>query len=43
VTRDAPNAIAWESKQFTTGKSFGQAFIPSLVLMGVLPLAVHFF
>ena len=32
----APNAIAYESKQFTTGEFFTYGCIPSLVLMAVL-------
>lgn len=36
----APNAIAYESKQFTTGEFFGYGLIPSLVLMAVLAVAL---
>jgi solute carrier family 13 (sodium-dependent dicarboxylate transporter), member 2/3/5 len=32
----APNAIAYESKQFTTGEFFGYGWIPNVVLMVVL-------
>jgi solute carrier family 13 (sodium-dependent dicarboxylate transporter), member 2/3/5 len=32
----APNAIAYESKQFTTGEFFKYGCIPSVVLMVVL-------
>jgi sodium-dependent dicarboxylate transporter 2/3/5 len=32
----APNAIAYESRQFTTGEFFTYGWIPSLVLMVVL-------
>jgi sodium-dependent dicarboxylate transporter 2/3/5 len=38
----APNAIAYESKQFTTGEFFIYGIIPSLVLMGVLAVFVWF-
>jgi len=38
----APNAIAYESKQFTTGEFFGYGWIPSVVLMAVLALFVYF-
>jgi sodium-dependent dicarboxylate transporter 2/3/5 len=34
----APNAIAYESKQFTTGEFFGYGWIPSLLLMALLAL-----
>jgi sodium-dependent dicarboxylate transporter 2/3/5 len=37
----APNAIAYESKQFTTGEFFGYGWIPSLVLMAVLAAFVY--
>ena len=37
----APNAIAYESKQFTTGEFFGYGWIPSLVLMAVLAVFVY--
>jgi sodium-dependent dicarboxylate transporter 2/3/5 len=37
----APNAIAYESKQFTTGEFFGYGWIPSIVLMGFLTLFVY--
>jgi sodium-dependent dicarboxylate transporter 2/3/5 len=36
----APNAIAYESKQFTTGEFFRHGMIPSLVLMAVLAVAL---
>lgn len=36
----APNAIAYESKQFTPGEFFGYGLIPSLVLMAVLAVAL---
>lgn len=38
----APNAIAYESKQFTTGEFFGYGWLPSLTLMAVLALFVYF-
>jgi solute carrier family 13 (sodium-dependent dicarboxylate transporter), member 2/3/5 len=38
----APNAIAYESKQFTTGEFFGYGWIPSLVLMAFLTVFVYF-
>lgn len=34
----APNAIAYESKQFTTGEFFGYGWIPNVVLMVVLAI-----
>jgi sodium-dependent dicarboxylate transporter 2/3/5 len=34
----APNAIAYESKQFTTGEFFGYGWIPNVVLMAVLAI-----
>jgi sodium-dependent dicarboxylate transporter 2/3/5 len=37
----APNAIAYESKQFTTGEFFGYGMIPSIVLMAVLTVFVY--
>jgi len=37
----APNAIAYESKQFTTGEFFGYGWIPSVVLMAVLAVFVY--
>jgi len=37
----APNAIAYESKQFTTGEFFGYGWIPSLILMAVLAIFVY--
>jgi sodium-dependent dicarboxylate transporter 2/3/5 len=37
----APNAIAYESKQFTTGEFFGYGWIPSVVLMTVLAVFVY--
>jgi sodium-dependent dicarboxylate transporter 2/3/5 len=37
----APNAIAYESKQFTTGEFFGYGWIPSLVLMVFLAVFVY--
>jgi hypothetical protein len=37
----APNAIAYESKQFTTGEFFGYGWIPSIVLMAVLAVFVY--
>jgi sodium-dependent dicarboxylate transporter 2/3/5 len=36
----APNAIAYESKQFSTGEFFKHGIIMSAVLMGVLTLAI---
>jgi sodium-dependent dicarboxylate transporter 2/3/5 len=38
----APNAIAYESKQFTTGEFFLYGWIPSLVLMAVLAVFCYF-
>jgi sodium-dependent dicarboxylate transporter 2/3/5 len=38
----APNAIAYESKQFTTGEFFAYGWIPSLVLMAVLTAFCYF-
>jgi len=38
----APNAIAYESRQFTTGEFFGYGWVPSLVLMAVLAVFVYF-
>ena len=38
----APNAIAYESKQFTTGEFFGYGWIPSLVLMALLAVFCYF-
>jgi len=37
----APNAIAYESKQFTTGEFFGYGWIPSIVLMALLAVFVY--
>jgi len=37
----APNAIAYESKQFTTGEFFGYGWIPSLALMAFLTVFVY--
>jgi sodium-dependent dicarboxylate transporter 2/3/5 len=37
----APNAIAYESKQFTTGEFFGYGWIPSLILMAVLAVFIY--
>ena len=37
----APNAIAYESKQFTTGEFFGYGWIPSVILMAVLAVFVY--
>jgi sodium-dependent dicarboxylate transporter 2/3/5 len=37
----APNAIAYESRQFTTGEFFGYGWVPSLTLMAVLALFVY--
>jgi solute carrier family 13 (sodium-dependent dicarboxylate transporter), member 2/3/5 len=37
----APNAIAYESKQFSTGEFFGYGWIPNVVLMVVLALFVY--
>ena len=42
MIRNAPNAIAYESKQFTTGEFFGYGWVPSLALMGVLARFVYF-
>ncbi len=36
----APNAIAYESKQFTTGQFFGYGMIPSVILIAYLGLAL---
>lgn len=38
----APNAIAYESKQFTTGEFFAYGWIPSIVLMVVLAVFVWY-
>jgi sodium-dependent dicarboxylate transporter 2/3/5 len=38
----APNAIAYESKQFTTGEFFAYGWVPSLLLMAVLGVFVYF-
>jgi sodium-dependent dicarboxylate transporter 2/3/5 len=38
----APNAIAYESKQFTTGEFFGYGWLPSLTLMALLAVFVYF-
>ncbi len=38
----APNAIAYESRQFTTGEFFLYGWIPSLVLMAVLGAFCYF-
>ncbi|MEJ5330357.1 MAG: SLC13 family permease [Desulfobaccales bacterium] len=38
----APNAIAYESKQFTTGEFFIYGLIPSVVLMAVLAVFVWY-
>ena len=38
----APNAIAYESKQFTTGEFFLYGWIPSVVLMAVLAVFCYF-
>jgi sodium-dependent dicarboxylate transporter 2/3/5 len=37
----APNAIAYESKQFTTAEFFIYGWIPSIVLMAILALFVY--
>jgi sodium-dependent dicarboxylate transporter 2/3/5 len=37
----APNAIAYESKQFTTGEFFIYGWIPSIILMAVLGVFVY--
>jgi sodium-dependent dicarboxylate transporter 2/3/5 len=37
----APNAIAYESKQFSTGEFFGYGWIPSLVLMALLAVFIY--
>jgi sodium-dependent dicarboxylate transporter 2/3/5 len=36
----APNAIAYESKQFTTGEFFGYGLLPSVILIAFLALAL---
>lgn len=36
----APNAIAYESRQFTTGEFIGHGILPSLILIGYLALAL---
>ncbi|MBI5408480.1 MAG: SLC13/DASS family transporter [Nitrospirae bacterium] len=36
----APNAIAYESKQFTTGEFFGYGIIPSVLLIVILAIAI---
>ncbi|MBW2134165.1 MAG: SLC13/DASS family transporter, partial [Deltaproteobacteria bacterium] len=38
----APNAIAYESKQFTTGEFFTWGWIANVVLMVLLALFVYF-
>jgi sodium-dependent dicarboxylate transporter 2/3/5 len=38
----APNAIAYESKQFTAGEFFIYGWVPSLILMAVLALFCYF-
>jgi sodium-dependent dicarboxylate transporter 2/3/5 len=38
----APNAIAYESKQFTAGEFFLYGCIPSVILMGLLALCCYF-
>ena len=38
----APNAIAYDSKQFTTGEFFSYGMIPSVVLMAVLAVFCYF-
>jgi len=37
----APNAIAYESKQFTTAEFFLYGWIPSFILMAVLAVFVY--
>ncbi len=36
----APNAIAYESKQFTTGEFFGYGILPSIILIAFLGIAL---
>ncbi len=36
----APNAIAYESKQFSTGEFFGCGILPSIILIAVLAIAI---
>jgi sodium-dependent dicarboxylate transporter 2/3/5 len=36
----APNAIAYESKQFTTGEFFGYGLLPSVILIAFLAIAL---
>jgi solute carrier family 13 (sodium-dependent dicarboxylate transporter), member 2/3/5 len=36
----APNAIAYESKQFSTGEFFGYGILPSIILIVVLAIAI---
>lgn len=36
----APNAIAYDSKQFTTGQFFGYGIVPSIILIAFLGLAL---
>jgi len=36
----APNAIAYESKQFTPGEFFGYGLLPSVILIGYLAIAL---
>lgn len=36
----APNAIAYESKQFSTGEFFGYGILPSIILIIVLAIAI---
>ena len=38
----APNAIAYNSKQFTTQEFFIYGLLASIILMGVLAFAVYF-
>jgi sodium-dependent dicarboxylate transporter 2/3/5 len=39
----APNAIAYESKQFTPGEFFGYGLLPSVILIGFLAIALLVF
>jgi sodium-dependent dicarboxylate transporter 2/3/5 len=38
----APNAIAYDSKQFTTGEFFGYGIPASIILMIITGIAVYF-
>jgi len=38
----APNAIAYESRQFTAGEFFLYGWIPSIILMALLAVLCYF-